>query len=128
MKTLGCVVPTRPKYVAACKVEPYQLVNREGDKDEGDAVSKNIIIEDGLKDVENLLDLEDLRGDSIGAKYLRMVSTVSFSYMCAHLVEVPASEHGSPEVKAAKRNVVQNIKDCGKFKDVQDDGQDRIGC
>ena len=48
------------KKVVTCKVKPYQLVSREGDKDDVDAISKNIMLEDGLKDVENLLDLEDL--------------------------------------------------------------------
>ena len=83
--------------------------------------------EKGLKDVENLLDPEDLGGDTIGYKYLRMANTFSFSDMCAYVVEHPVSEHGRPEVKVAKRNEIQNLKDYDTFKEVQDDGQERIG-
>ena len=45
------------KKVAACKVKPIQLVDRESIKDSN---SKEVILEDGLEDVKNLLDQEEL--------------------------------------------------------------------
>ena len=95
------------KKVATCRVKPFQLVDRESIKD---STSKKVMLEDGLEDVKNLLDQEedkdedkeeDLQGDTVGAKYLRMVDTVS---MCNYTIELPASKHGTPEVKAAKMN------------------------
>ena len=69
------------------------------------------MLEDGLEDVEDLLDPEDLEGDTIGAKYLRMAKTVSFSNICSYTIKLLASEHGKPEVKAAKMNKIQNLQD-----------------
>ena len=43
------------------------------------------------------------------------------------MVELPASEHGRPDVKAAKRNEVQNLNDYDMFEEVQYDCQYRIG-
>ena len=72
------------------------------------------MLEDGLEDVKNLLDQEedkdedkeeDLQGDTVGAKYLRMVNTVSFSEMCNYTIELPASKHNTPDVKAANYSV-----------------------
>ena len=56
-----------------------------------------------------------------------MANTISFSDMCMYVIELPVSEHGKPEVKVAKRNEIQNLKDYDTFKEVRDDGQDRIG-
>ena len=47
---------------------------------------------------------EDLKGDTVGAKYLRIVNTVSFLEMFNYTIELPASQHGTPELKAAKMN------------------------
>jgi len=85
------------------------------------------MVEDGLEDVKNLLDQEDIQGDTVGAKYLMMVNTVSFSEMCYNRIELPASMHGAPEVKAAKMNEIRNLKDYDTFEEVQDEGQERIG-
>ena len=72
------------KKVATCRFKPFQLVDRESIKDSD---SKKMMLEDGLEYVNNLLDQEedkkgdeeeDLQGDTVGAKYLRMVNTVSF--------------------------------------------------
>ena len=67
--------------MVACKVKSSQLVNRDSIKD---SISKKVMLEDRLKDVQNLLDPKDLEGDTIGAKYLRMTNTVSFSNICAY--------------------------------------------
>ena len=94
------------------------------------------MLEDGLEDVKNLLDQEedkdedkeeDLQGDTVGVKYLRMVNTVSFSEMCNYTIELPASKHNTPEVKAAKMNEIRNLKDYDTFEEVKDEGQETIG-
>ena len=109
--------------MAACKVKPFQLVDRNSIKD---SVSKKVMLEDGLEDVQNLLDPKDLEEDAIGAKYLRMANTVS-SNKCAYTIELPVSEHGKPEVRVAKMNKIWNLKDYDTFEEVQDKGQERIG-
>ena len=101
--------------MVTCRVKPFQLIDRESIKDSN---SKKVMLEDGLEDVKNLLDQEDLEGDTIGAKYLRMANTVSFLEMCTYTIELPASQHGIPEVKAAKMNEIRNLKDYDTFKDV----------
>ena len=117
------------KKVAACKVKPFQLVDRGGVKDGSEtSVSTKVMLEDGLEEVENLIENQtDLEVDSVGAKYLRMENTVSFSEMCSYVIELPVSEHGRPEVKAAKRNEIKNLMDYNTFEEVKDDGQDTIG-
>ena len=65
------------KKVAACKVKPYKLVDREENKDMDKKVSKKVMLEDGLEDVDNLMDpekeklkyaikLADVTSDNIG--------------------------------------------------------------
>ena len=39
------------KKVAACKVKPYELVDRRENEDKNDEVSKKVMLEDGLEDV-----------------------------------------------------------------------------
>ena len=67
------------KKVATFRVKPFQLIDRESIKDSN---SKKVMLENGLEDVKNILDQEDLEGDTIGVKYLRMANTVSFLEMC----------------------------------------------
>ena len=64
---------------------------------------------------KNLLDPEDLEGDTVRTKYLRMANTVSFSDMCAYTIKYPTSEYGKPEVKAFKMKESQNLKDYDTF-------------
>ena len=47
------------KKVAACKVKPYELVDREAIKERGKQVSKPVMLEDSLESVENLMDKKD---------------------------------------------------------------------
>ena len=75
------------------------------------------MLEDGLKDVENWL--TDLKDDAIGAGYLKVTNVVSFSELSSYVVELPVSEHWRPEVKAAKRNEIQNLKDYETFEEVR---------
>ena len=79
------------------------------------------MLEDGLEDVKNLVDPdeiqknEDLKEDNVGAKYLKLVNTVSFSELCNYTVELPISKHGTTEVKAAKMIEIRNLKDYDTF-------------
>ena len=107
-----------------CRVKPFQLIDRESIKDSN---SKKVMLEDGLEDVKNLLDQEDLEGDTIGVKYLRMANTVSFSEMCTYTIELPVSQFGTPEVKSAKRTEIKNLMDYKTFEEVKDKGQETIG-
>ena len=85
------------------------------------------MLEDGLVEVENLLDPVDLEGDSIRAKYLKMADSVSFSDIYSYVIELPVTEHWKPEVKAAKRNDIKIFTDYNTFEEVQDQCQDTIG-
>ena len=108
--------------VASCKVKPFQLIDRESNKDP----SKEVMLEDGLEDVEYLVNqeeiknIEDLKDDSVGAKYLKLVNTVSFSELCNYTVELHISKHGTPEAKAAKMNEIRKLKDYDTFEEGQE--------
>ncbi len=53
------------KKVAACKVKPFELIDREDSKGDGDNDEKaDVMMEDSLN--------ADAEKDSIGAKYLKM--------------------------------------------------------
>ena len=89
-----------------------------------------VMLEDGLADVEGIVspeNKEELKEDSSGAKYLKMINTVSFSELCNYTVELPISKHNSPEVRAAKMNEIRNLKDYDTFEEVPDEGQETIG-
>ena len=49
------------------------------------------MLEDRLEDVENLLG--DLKKDVVGAKYLKMSNSVSFSERCSYVIHLPVFEH-----------------------------------
>ena len=126
------------KKVAACKVKPYELVDREENEDKDKKVSKKVMLEDRLEDVENLIDpekeklkdamkLADVTSDNIGTNYLKVINSVSFSDLSIYTVELPVSEHGRPEVKEAKMAEVSNLLDYDVFEEVEDKGQETIG-
>ena len=80
------------------------------------------MLEDGLKDVERLMDpekeiqrdamkLADVTYDNIGTNYLKVIKSVSISDLSIYTVELPVSEHGRPEVKEAKTAEVNNLLD-----------------
>ena len=96
------------------------------------------MMEDGLEDVENLMDpekemqrdamkLADVTSDNIGTNYLKIINSVSFSDLSIYTVESPVSEHGRPEVKEAKTAEVSNLLDYDVFEEVKDEGQETIG-
>ena len=103
------------KKVAACKVKPYKLVNREAIQENSKEVSKPVMLEDGLESVENLIDKNndphEAEVDTVGAKYLKVVNSVSFSDVAIYTVELPVSKHWRPEVKEAKDTEVNNLFD-----------------
>ena len=125
------------KKVAACKVKHYELVDRKENEDKDKEVSKKVMLEDGLEEVENLIDpdkeelkdvlLADTASDNIGAKYLKVIDSVSFSDIAIYTVELPVSEHVRPEVQEAKMDEVNNLLDYDVFQDVEDKGQETIG-
>ena len=99
------------------------------------------MLEDGLRDVEDLKkedqdndlederkdnDLEDEKKDTIGAKYMKVINSVSFSDLSIYTVELPIKEHGRPEVKVAKITEVKNLQDYDVFEEVEDNGQETI--
>ena len=71
---------------SACKIKPYELIDRKENKEK--EVSKKVMLEDGLEDVENLANLEkeelkdallaDAVSDNIGANYLKVINHFSF--------------------------------------------------
>ena len=109
------------KKVAACRVKPFELV----DRDEPEESAKKVMLEDGLEDMENLY--ADLKDDVISASYLKMAQSVSFSELCSYTIELPVSEHWRPEVKAVKQIEIKNIQDYETFEEVKDEGQETLG-
>ena len=83
------------------------------------------MLEDSLEDVENLL--TDLKDDAVGANYLKVANSVSFSEFCTYTVDLPTSEHWRPEVKSMKQNTFKNLKDNKTFEEFRDKGLDIIG-
>ena len=108
------------KKIAACRVKLFKLLDRDEE-----SASKEVMLEDGLEDVENLY--TDLKDDVIGASYLKMAQSVSFSELCSYTIELPVSEHWRPEVKAAKRVEIKNLQDYETFEEVIDEGQETLG-
>ena len=83
-----------------------------------------MILEYGLEDVENL---QDQKKDVVRARYLRVVSSVSFSELFSYMVKLPIAEHWRPEVKAVKKNEIKKILDYDIFDEIEDVGQEAIG-
>ena len=123
------------KKVAACK--PYELVVRKETEEKDKRVSKEVMLEDGLEDVENLIDLEkeelkdtllaDMVSDNEGAKHLKVVNNVSFSNLAIYMVELLVSEQRKHEVKEAKIAEVNSLLDYNVHEEVEDKGQETIG-
>ena len=53
---------------------------------------------------------------------------MAFSDLAIYTVELPVSEHGRPEVKEAKETEVENLLNYDVFEEVEDKGQDTLGC
>ena len=113
-------------------MKPFQLVDRESIKNESEeaAEKRQVMLKDGLQDVDSIQNDENLKDekmDSVGAKYLKVVNSISFSDLAIYTVELPISEHGRPEVKVAKTTEIRNLLDYDVFEEVADKGQDTIG-
>ena len=76
---------------------------------EDSAPAKEVMLKEGLEDIENLY--TEMKDDTVGAHYLRMANSISFSDFCTYTVEFPMSEHWRPEVKVAKQNEIKNLLD-----------------
>ena len=63
--------------------------------------------------------LKDEEKDTVGAKYLKVVNSVSFSDVSVYTVELPVSESGRPEVKKAKTAEINNLLDYDVFEEVR---------
>ena len=61
------------------------------------------------------LRVDDFHLDNVGAKYLKLVNSVSFLDISMYTVELPVSEHRQPEVKEAKMAEVNNLLDYDVF-------------
>ena len=100
----------------------YELVEREEQSaSSATGSSKEVMLKDGLEDEESLF-TDDLKMDVIGANYLKIAQSVSFSEMFTYTVELPTSEHWRPEVKVAKRAEIKNLQDYETFIEVKDEG------
>ena len=116
-------------------MKPYELIDQESDEYKKNY--KKVMLEDGLKDVKSLVDpekekqdamkLENTTSDNVGTKYLKVINSVSFSDSSIYTVELPFSEHGTPEVKEAKMTEVRNLLDYEVFEEVEDKEQETIG-
>ena len=94
------------------------------------------MLEDGLKNVNDEVESEnediksamitDAIKDNVGVHYLKVVNYVSFDDATMYTVELPASEHGVPEVREAKMSEVNNLMDYDVFEEVEDKGQETI--
>merc|ERR1712030_113785 len=118
------------KKVAANHVKPYEDERSKVDieKKQDPVVpdgKKHVMLEDGLQDLDMLH--AELEKDMTGAKYLKMQNSVSFSDICSYVIELPVSEHGRPEVIAAKEKEIEDLMDYSTFEEVADEGQDVIG-
>ena len=63
----------------------------------------------------------------MGTNYLKITNNVSILDLAIYTVELPVSEHGTPEVKEAKMAEVSNLLDYNVFEEVKDEGQETIG-
>ena len=103
-------------------MKPYKLVDREAIQENNKDSSKQVMLEDGLQNVEDLMnkkeDTPEAELDTVGARYLKVVNSVSFS---------DVSEHWRPEVKEAKDTEISNLLDYDIFEEVKDVGQQTIG-
>ena len=87
--------------------------------------NKEVVLEDGLEDVENLF-TEELDKDNIDTK-IKSPQTVFLPDTYIYTVELPISEHWRPEVKEAKKVEIKNLQDHETFVEVKDEGQAKVG-
>ena len=71
------------KKVAACQVKPFQLIDLISIENESEVVDdrRKVMPENGLQDVDDIQNKDDHQEeekDSMGAKYLKIVNSVSF--------------------------------------------------
>lgn len=120
------------KEVVACRVKLFKQIDCTSIDTISETVDerRQVMTEDGLRDADNVqsgVDHHEWEKDSVGAKSLKVINSVSFSDLTIYIVELPLSEHRGPEVKAAKMTKIKNLMDYDDFEEVQDIGQETIG-
>merc|ERR1712240_381469 len=128
--------------VAACKVKPYDLKERENELRDNEEKSPETVekdsnsenddnneeIETKTEETENEDEVRnDLQNDVIGAKYLQVEKSVYFMDYEIFSLEVPVKEYGKPEIIEAKKSEIENLKTYETFEEVRDEGQETIG-
>merc|ERR1712240_149792 len=128
--------------VAACKVKPYDLKERENELRDNEEKSPETVekdsnsenddnneeIETKTEETENEDEVRnDLQNDVIGAKYLQVEKSVYFMDYEIFSLEVPVKEYGKPEIIEAKKSEIENLKTYETFEEVKDEGQEAIG-
>ena len=116
------------KKIAACKIKPYELVER-GDGDDKEVIdgkeANHVNFDDDEEGVVD--DGDDLRKDIVGAHYMKIERREHFGEASVFVVELPISEHGRPEVLEAKETEMENLRAYETFEEVEDEGQKTIG-
>ena len=112
--------------VAACRVKPYELKekeNKDDDSKDNDETKKEDDSSDKAKEVKFV----DFEKDKIGAYYLQVENNGCFDPLSIFSVEVPVTEHGKVEVIEAKEREMENLNDYDTYDEVKDEGQSTIG-
>merc|ERR1711867_97680 len=134
------------KKVAACKVKPCDLKERENEpREDGEKSPETVERENNSEDDDNNDETDDerdddkretenkdevrrdLQNDIIGAKYLQVEKSVYFMDYEIYSVEVPVKDHGKPDIVEAKNKEIENLKLYETFEEVKDEGQETIG-
>ena len=127
------------KKVAACKVKPYKLIDRNMVDDcNCDKTKKKVMLEDGLVDRDKLITPEeeekkeaikstDVASAAMGKNFLKIENSEAFTPFSIYTVEVLVSVHGTQEVKYAKVAKINNLMDYDVFEEVADEGQEVLG-
>ena len=123
------------KKVAACKVKPYELLDRDAEsqgdpnRDGTDQGETDDTGEDdtGKDDIGGDNEMVDKKKDSVGAFYMRMDKSECFDESSVYVVELPVSEHKRLEVIEAKETELENLKAYETFEEVDDEGVKAIG-
>ena len=68
-----------------------------------------------------------MKKDTIGTYWMLVENNECYNdEITTYVVELPVSQHNTPEVHAAKAIEIQNLNDYETFEEVEDCGQERI--
>ena len=78
-------------------------------------------------DSEDIEEKEEMKKDTIGTYWMLVENNECYNdEITTYVVELPVSQHNTPEVHAAKAIEIQNLNDYETFEEVEDCGQERI--